>query len=109
MPGNPDDEKNITGGLKISDPAIDLGVITSVLSSDIDRPVHKEKCFIGEVGLSGEIRPVSRIEQRIQEAKRLGFREIIISRYNKKIQDTDKIKISYISKVNDLIKLLFVK
>ena len=73
---------NIAGGLRVSDPAIDLSVITAVLSSNLDVSVNASFCMMGEVGLSGEIRPVSRIEQRIREAAKLGFREMLIPASN---------------------------
>ena len=73
---------NITGGLKINDPSLDLSVLCSILSSNIDRPIKKSICMTGEIGLSGEIRPVTRIESRISEAEKLGFEEIIIPQNN---------------------------
>ncbi len=73
---------NIAGGLRVTDPAIDLGVIAAVLSSNGDMPIDGDVCMAGEVGLSGEIRPVSRIEQRIAEAQRLGFRRMILPAHN---------------------------
>jgi len=73
---------NIAGGLRVSDPAIDLSVISAILSSNLDVPVEPTFCMAGEVGLSGEIRPVSRIEQRIREAAKLGFRDMLIPASN---------------------------
>ncbi len=73
---------NIAGGLRVTDPAIDLGVIAAVLSSNVDTPIDADTCVAGEVGLSGEIRPVSRIEQRIAEAQKLGFRRMLLPAYN---------------------------
>lgn len=73
---------NIAGGLRVMDPAIDLGVIAAVLSSSVDTPIDTDVCLAGEVGLSGEIRPVSRIEQRISEAQKLGFRRMILPTNN---------------------------
>lgn len=73
---------NIAGGLRVTDPAIDLGVIAAVLSSNVDTPIDTDVCVAGEVGLSGEIRPVSRIEQRISEAQKLGFRRMILPAHN---------------------------
>jgi DNA repair protein RadA/Sms len=73
---------NIAGGLRVTDPAIDLGVMAAVLSSNGDMPIDSDVCVAGEVGLSGEIRPVSRIEQRIAEAQRLGFRRMILPAHN---------------------------
>ena len=74
---------NITGGIKIDDTAIDLAVICSILSSDLNVALNTNLCFAGEVGLSGEIRAVNRIDQRISEAEKLGYKEIIISKHNK--------------------------
>ena len=75
---------NIAGGLRVTDPAIDLSVVAAVLSSNGDMPIEGDICMAGEVGLSGEIRPVSRIEQRIAEAEKLGFRRILIPAHNMK-------------------------
>jgi len=102
---------NIAGGIKVDDPAIDLAVICSILSSDLDIPIDKNICFAGEVGLSGEIRPVNRIEQRISEAQKLGFLQIFISKYNKTSIDFSKfnIKINFVNKVEDVFRLLFRK
>ena len=75
---------NIAGGLRVTDPAIDLSVIAAVLSSNGDMPIEPDVCMAGEVGLSGEIRPVARIEQRIAEAQKLGFRRILIPKHNMK-------------------------
>jgi DNA repair protein RadA/Sms len=101
---------NIAGGLKIYDPAIDLAVIVSILSSNGDSPVDRKICFAAEVGLSGEIRPVTRIEQRIAEAEKLGFRKIFVSKYiNRKTTDIKKFKIAieFAGKVEDVFKSLF--
>jgi DNA repair protein RadA/Sms len=100
---------NIAGGIKVDDPAIDLAVITAILSSNEDVPVTSNYCFAAEVGLSGEIRPVSKIDQRISEAEKLGFEAIFISKYNKKgINQKDfKIEIVYLSKVEELYSRLF--
>ncbi len=73
---------NIAGGLKVNDPAIDLAVISAILSSNMDTEVEKEICMAGEIGLSGEIRPVNRIEQRITEAEKLGFKQFILPKHN---------------------------
>ena len=73
---------NIAGGLRVTDPAIDLSVVAAVLSSNGDMPIEGDVCMAGEVGLSGEIRPVSRIEQRITEAQKLGFNRILIPSHN---------------------------
>jgi DNA repair protein RadA/Sms len=100
---------NIAGGIKVDDPAIDLAVISAVLSSTVDIPIENGVCFSGEVGLSGEIRPVNRLEQRLGEAEKLGFKQMIISKYSKKGIDFDryKIGISFVSKVQEIPKILF--
>ena len=100
---------NIAGGLKVSDPAIDLAVISAILSSSLDIAIDRTVCMAGEVGLSGEIRPVSRIEQRIAEAGKLGFERIIIPSANMHGLNTKKagIKIVPVSKVEDAFKQLF--
>ncbi len=102
---------NIAGGLKVNDPAIDLAVITAVLSSSVDMPIDRDICMAGEVGLSGEIRPVARIEQRISEAAKLGFGKILVPQSNaKSINDADfKIEIVPVSKVTQAFRLLFKK
>jgi DNA repair protein RadA/Sms len=102
---------NIAGGIKVDDPAIDLAVIASVLSSNLDLPIDKDVCFAGEVGLTGEIRPVARVDQRISEANKLGFKKIYISKYNSKGLDQSKYKIEIIkvSRVEELFRSLFKK
>ena len=97
---------NIAGGIKVNDPAIDLSVICAVLSSSFDKAINKKVCFSGEVGLSGEIRPVNRIEQRIREAEKQGFQKILISTHNKKLPGS-KIEIINVRKVEDAVKHLF--
>ncbi len=87
---------NIAGGIKVDDPAIDLAVICAILSSNADIPVDKDICFAAEVGLSGEIRAVNRIESRILEAEKLGFEKIFISGYNRKNLDIKKFSIQII-------------
>lgn len=101
---------NIAGGFKVEDPAIDLAVCTSIASSYEDRPVPAHICFAGEVGLGGEIRAVNRVENRISEAEKLGFKEIYISKYNKKGLDPDKFKMKIItvSKLEDVFHRLFL-
>lgn len=99
---------NIAGGFKLSDPATDLAVIASIMSSYEDQTISYKYAFAGEVGLSGEVRSVTRVDQRIAEAQKLGFEKIFISSYAKKsIQQKYKIEIVYISKVYELLKLLF--
>ncbi len=100
---------NIAGGIKVADPAIDLAIVSALLSSLEDISIPSDTCFAGEVGLSGEIRAVNRIEQRIQEADRLGFKEIFISKYNTKGLNMDRyqIRIHTISKIEELYQTLF--
>ena len=97
---------NITGGLRVDDPAIDLAVVAAILSSNNDSALTKNYCFAGEVGLSGEIRPVQRLEQRIMEAEKLGFDAIFISKQNKLSSKVKKIQIILLSKIEDLIEHL---
>lgn len=100
---------NIAGGLRVNDPAIDLAVITAILSSNMDAPVDKGYCMAGEVGLSGEIRPVSRIEQRISEAEKLGFSTIVVPKYNMQGLDCPKwnIEIIPVRKVEEAFRIIF--
>ena len=99
---------NIAGGIKVNDPAIDLAIVSSVLSSNLDIPVGREVCFSGETGLSGEIRPVSRIDQRIREASKMGFRKIYISKYHKNIPAKESgIEIVPVGKIENLVRFLF--
>ena len=97
---------NITGGISVDDPAIDLAVVASILSSNEDVALPKDYCFAAEVGLSGEIRPVQRVEQRILEAEKLGFSTIFVSKYNKISLKHTSIKIQLISKIEDLVNIL---
>lgn len=99
---------NIAGGIKVDDPAIDLAVVSAIMSSNADLPIHSKTAFAAEVGLSGEIRPVNRIEQRISEAEKLGFDAIIISKFNKGISQANfKIKITQCGVITEVIKTLF--
>jgi DNA repair protein RadA/Sms len=100
---------NIAGGLKIEDPSIDLAIVCALLSSYEDVPLHHHICFAGEVGLSGEIRAVNRIEQRIAEAEKLGFEKIIVSKYNAKSLPKHKtnIEIVALGKVEEVYQYLF--
>ena len=99
---------NIAGGIKVNDPAIDLAIISSVLSSNLDIPVGKDVCFAGETGLSGEIRPVSRVEQRIREASKMGFRKIYVSKFHKNLTTKgSEIEIIPVGKVENLVRSLF--
>jgi len=99
---------NIAGGIKISDPATDLAVICSILSSNLDIAISHKNCFAGEVGLTGEIRAVSRIEQRIAEAEKLGFSKIFIPKLNKGF-DISKLKIEVVkaSRVEEVFRKIF--
>lgn len=101
---------NIAGGIRVSDPAIDLSVIVSVLSSTYDQPVKPGTCMAGEVGLSGEIRSVTRISQRVSEAQRLGFRRIVIPQMNMKGLDLrpGTIEVIPVAKVQDALREMFV-
>jgi DNA repair protein RadA/Sms len=98
---------NITGGIKIDDTAIDLAVVCSILSSDQDVPLDNQICFAGEIGLSGEIRAVNRIDQRISEAEKLGYKKIIISKYNKLNSKDFNIEIVKCGKIEEVFRLLF--
>ena len=98
---------NITGGIKIDDTAIDLAVVCSILSSDQDVPLDNQICFAGEIGLSGEIRAVNRIDQRISEAEKLGYEKIIISKYNKFNSKDFNIEILKCGKIEEVFRLLF--
>ena len=100
---------NIAGGLRVTDMAMDLSVIAAVLSSNVDTPIEAGWCMAGEVGLSGEVRPVNRIEQRIAEAEKLGFSNIIIPKYNLQGFDRKKyhIAIHPVRKVEEALRVLF--
>jgi DNA repair protein RadA/Sms len=95
---------NITGGLKIEDPAIDLAVCASIVSSYVDQPIPEDVCFAGEIGLGGEVRGVSKIDNRVMECIKLGFQEIYISEINKKGLNSSKInaKVNCFSKLEDI-------
>jgi DNA repair protein RadA/Sms len=100
---------NIAGGIRVDDPAIDLAVVAAMMSSAEDQPVGNNICFAGEVGLTGEIRAVSRIENRISEAEKLGFEKIMISKFNLKGIDKDsrKIDIIPVANIRDVVRLLY--
>jgi DNA repair protein RadA/Sms len=98
---------NITGGITIDDPAIDLAVVAAILSSNEDIAIEEGVCFAGEIGLSGEIRPVNRVDQRIQEAEKLGFTTIFVSKYNKISLKNTGIRIQLVSKIEDVATVLF--
>ena len=100
---------NIAGGLRVTDLAMDLSIIAAVLSSNVDTPIESGWCMCGEVGLSGEVRPVNRIEQRIAEAEKLGFSDIIIPKYNLQGFDAKKYHIALppVRKVEEALRELF--
>ena len=100
---------NIAGGLRVTDMAMDLSVIAAVLSSNVDTPIEEGWCMAGEVGLSGEVRPVARIEQRISEAEKLGFQHIIIPKYNLSGLNRKKFNIELVPvrKVEEALRALF--
>ena len=100
---------NIAGGLRVNDPAIDLAVLAAVLSSNMDIALSEETCITGEVGLAGEIRPVNRIDQRIREAEKLGFQQIIVPFGQKYDAHGLKIKVVEVSRVVDAFRILFKK
>jgi len=106
--GSKDVFLNIAGGIKVDDPAIDLAVVCAVLSSNVDLPIAKNTCLAAEVGLSGEIRPVSRLDQRIFEAQKLGYRQIIVSANNKGLNEKDyEIEVVQVRKIEEVFKRLF--
>jgi DNA repair protein RadA/Sms len=113
--GSQDVFLNITGGIRVEDPAIDLGLAAAIISSHEDMPISSKICFAGELGLSGEVRAVNRIEQRIAEAQKLGFEQIFISKYNlpsgKDKHQLDlshyKIEVKAVSRIEEVFGLLF--
>ena len=98
---------NITGGISLEDPAIDLAVVAALLSSHNDLPIGHQICFAAEIGLSGEIRPVAKVEQRIQEAAKLGFEDIIVSKFSKFTTPPSSIRVHSFSKIESVIEFLF--
>ncbi len=99
---------NIAGGIKVDDPAIDLAVAISVLSSNADLAIPKTIAFAGEIGLSGEIRPVNRIEQRISEAEKLGYKQIVVSKYSKGLElKKSEIEVFSCGKIEEVVKFVF--
>jgi DNA repair protein RadA/Sms len=99
---------NIAGGIKVSDPAIDMAILSSILSSNLDIPVDRNICFAGEAGLTGEIRPVSRIEQRIREASKMGFSKIYTSKLQRNINLKETgIQVIAVGKIENLVRNLF--
>jgi DNA repair protein RadA/Sms len=98
---------NITGGITIEDPALDMAVVAALLSSYHDIPIIQKICFAAEIGLSGEIRPIAKAEIRIQEAEKLGFEQIVVSKFSKLGTTPKSIKIKAFSKVENLVDFLF--
>ena len=100
---------NIAGGIKVEDPAIDLALVCAILSSNEEISLPQNVCFAGEVGLTGEIRPVTRVDQRIFEAEKLGFERVFISTYNKKGLDLKNLKIEVVTvgKMEEVFQNLF--
>lgn len=98
---------NITGGIQVDDPALDLAVVAAVLSSNNDMPLIRSCCFAGEIGLAGEVRPISRLDQRLSEAEKLGFTKIIVAK-NSKIPKNTRIDVIQVGKVHDLVQHLFI-
>lgn len=98
---------NVTGGINVDDPAIDLAVVAAILSSNQDIAINPNVCFAAEVGLAGEIRPVSRIEQRINEAEKLGYKTIVASKYNKISSQNHKIRLVLVGKIEEAFATLF--
>ncbi|HER39959.1 MAG TPA: DNA repair protein RadA [Salinimicrobium catena] len=98
---------NITGGISVDDPALDLAVVAAILSSNEDIAVPKDICFAAEVGLAGEVRPVTRVEQRILEAEKLGFSTIIVSKQSKIPKSNYNINLQKVSKIEDVVSFLF--
>ena len=99
---------NLAGGIRVEDPGIDLAVVCGILSSSEDIPINSKFCFAAEVGLSGEIRPVSRIDQRISEAEKLGFERIYISKFNKLASvPRQKIQVMTFGKLAEVLEDLF--
>ena len=98
---------NFTGGISIDDPGLDLCVVVSILSSYFEKSVKKDMCFAGEIDLSGKLRPISKINARIKEASKLGFKSIFISKNNKLDVTFKNINIVLVDKIEDVISMLF--
>ena len=98
---------NITGGINVDDPAIDLAVVAAILSSNQDMAINPNVCFAAEVGLAGEIRPVSKIDQRITEAEKLGYKTFVASKYNKISSKNHSIKLLLVGKIEEAFATLF--
>jgi DNA repair protein RadA/Sms len=100
---------NIAGGIRVTDPSIDLAVVAALISSLQDIHISKKICFAGEVGLSGEIRPVSRVDQRIQEAGRLGFEVVYVSSYKSDFlqKRSYNLEVKTLTRIDDLLREVF--
>jgi DNA repair protein RadA/Sms len=99
---------NLAGGVRIEDPALDLAIVCAILSSNVEMALPGEMCFCGEVGLSGEIRPVTRVDQRIAEAEKLGYKNIVVSRYNKGLdQKNHRIRLIQVGKMEEVFRAIF--
>ena len=107
MEGQKDVFLNITGGLRVDDPALDLAVIAAILSSNQDDAIGGKVCFAGEVGLTGEIRPVTKIDQRIREAEKLGFERIYISGHHQIEKSHYGITIVGLKRIEELVQSQF--
>jgi DNA repair protein RadA/Sms len=107
--GSKDVFLNLTGGIKVDDPALDLAVVSAILSSSEDLNIPNSYCFCAEIGLSGELRPVSRLPQRISEAEKLGFKKIFVSEYGLKglVTSDYKIEIIAFAKIEEVFTYLF--
>ena len=105
--GNKDVFLNLVGGIKVSDVSVDLAVLVALVSSYFDQPVSTKVCFVGEVGLSGEILPVKKIDQRIAESQKIGYQTIFVSDLNKILLDDLKINIIFVNRISDVIRQLF--
>jgi DNA repair protein RadA/Sms len=98
---------NMAGGIRVDDPASDLAIVSAILSSNEDMPIDKSIAFAAEVGLSGEIRPVTRVDQRISEAEKLGFTKIFVSKFNKDLNHRGTIEVVQVKKVDEVFAKLF--
>ncbi|MGB1218364.1 MAG: DNA repair protein RadA [Flavobacteriales bacterium] len=98
---------NLTGGLKIDDPSMDLAIVAAILSSNEDEPLSKKMAFCGEIGLNGEVRPSRRVDQRIMEAEKMGLDQIFLSSYNKIEKQNHKVKVMKVANILELYELLF--
>jgi DNA repair protein RadA/Sms len=98
---------NVTGGLKVDDPGLDLAVVAAILSSNADEPISGKVCFAAEVGLTGEVRPITRVEQRIKEAEKLGFDKIYISGHHQIEKSHYDIAIVGLKRIEELVQAQF--